>query len=220
MSILNRSFVWFLMMYRIAEGASKVYVLFLTFDLALIRYWSVISDIRLYSRMQNTSALFPIGGRTAIPSGLIRQNLCFVIVSLEWSSRTPSDSCRVHFFPRMHKNFQSGDANRSSSPWIRSQYWWWTSMWDTDRASQVCWMWPRLCLGRSFAVENRPSASQKALHMSHLSDSFPCVILRIHVVDGTLCDVACSILLWSCDLTEVIFIHSPNISLPFPSRRN
>jgi hypothetical protein len=31
-------------------------------------YWSVTSDMRLYSRIQNTLALFPIGGRTVIPS--------------------------------------------------------------------------------------------------------------------------------------------------------
>jgi hypothetical protein len=36
-------------------------------SLAPRRYWSVTSDIRLYSRMQNTSALFPTGGRPAIP---------------------------------------------------------------------------------------------------------------------------------------------------------
>jgi hypothetical protein len=61
-----------LSMYHITEGASKGCV--------------SIADIRLYSRMQNTTHLFPTGGRTAIPSGLILQNLSFAIVSLDWSS--------------------------------------------------------------------------------------------------------------------------------------
>ena len=65
---------------------------FSTVDLDLRRYWSVISDIRLYSRIQNTSVLFPIGGRTTIPSGLILQNLSFTTVSLGCPSRTLLDS--------------------------------------------------------------------------------------------------------------------------------
>jgi hypothetical protein len=38
-------------------------------DLALIRYLSQTSDIRLWSRIQKTTFLFPTGGRTAIGSG-------------------------------------------------------------------------------------------------------------------------------------------------------
>jgi hypothetical protein len=128
-------------------------------NLALRRYWSVISDIRLYSRMHNTPALFPIGRWTAIPSGLILQNLFIAIVSLDWPSWTLLDSSRVrgrsiprvlaafhiaacvifryckpsissgisfqivwrHLSPEVHKNSHSGDANRTSSPWIRRQ---------------------------------------------------------------------------------------------------
>jgi hypothetical protein len=59
------------------------------------RYWSVTSDMRLYSRMQNTPALFPIGGSTAIPSGLIRQNLFCAIVSLDCPSWILFNSSRV-----------------------------------------------------------------------------------------------------------------------------
>jgi hypothetical protein len=125
-----------------------------------------------------------------------------------------------HFSPEMHKNFHSGAASRASSPWISRQHWWWASMWAADKASQVCWIWPRFCSGRSFSVFNRPSASQRALHRSHLSDSFFFVILWIQALVGNVCEFACNILLWSCDLTEVNFIHSPNNSLPSPSRRN
>ncbi len=75
-------------------------------------------------------------------------------------------------------------------------------------------------LWRSSSVVNWFAASWRALHRSHLSDSFPFVILRIQTLVGKVCEVACRILLWSGDLTEVIFIHSPNNFLPSPSRRN
>ena len=57
-------------------------------DLALRRYRLQTSDICLYSRMQKTPALDPTGGRTAIPSGRIRQNLSFAISSFDWPSWT------------------------------------------------------------------------------------------------------------------------------------
>jgi len=61
---------------------------------ALVRYRSQTSDIRLCSRMKKTPALFPTSGRTAIPSGLSRQNLSFDTVSFEWpSSILLSSSC-------------------------------------------------------------------------------------------------------------------------------
>jgi hypothetical protein len=61
-------------------------------------------------------------------------------------------------------------------------------------------------MGGPFSVVNRHSTSQRALHKSHSSDSFPFVILWIHGLDGKLCDVDCSIM--PCDLTDVIFISS------------
>ena len=108
----------------------------------------------------------------------------------------------------------------TGSPWISRQYWWWSSMWSADRDSQVCWMWPRFCSGRSFYVVNRSSVIHRVLRRSYLSDSFLVVILWIHSFVGKVYEFACSILLWSCDLTEVIFIHFPNNSLPSPSRRS
>jgi hypothetical protein len=83
----------------------------------------------------------------------------------------------------------------------------------------VCWMCPRVCSGRSSTVLNRSPAIQRALHGSHLSDSFPFVILWIQVFVGNVWEFVRNILLWSCDLTEVIFIHSPSSSRPCPSRR-
>ena len=63
-------------------------------DLALIRYRSQTFDIRLYSRIQKTPALFPTGGRTAIPSGRIHQNLSFAIASFDWPSWIlPASAC-------------------------------------------------------------------------------------------------------------------------------
>ncbi len=125
-----------------------------------------------------------------------------------------------HFSPEMHKNFHSGTSTRASSPWISRQHWWWSSMWSPDRASEVCWIWPRFCSGRSFSVLNWTSVIQRVLHRSHLSDSFFPVILWIQTLVGNVCEFTCNILLWSCDLTEVRFIHSLSNSLPSPSRRN
>jgi hypothetical protein len=77
-----------------------------------------------------------------------------------------------------------------------------------------------VCTGRSFSVLNCPCTIQRALHRSHLSDCFPFVILWIQTLDGNVCEFSCNILLWSGDLTEVDFIHSPRLSRPSPSRRN
>jgi hypothetical protein len=49
--------------------------------LTLMRYRSQTSDILLCSRIQKIPAVLPTGGRTAIPSGRIRHNLSFAIVS-------------------------------------------------------------------------------------------------------------------------------------------
>ena len=75
-------------------------------------------------------------------------------------------------------------------------------------------------MGRSFSVLNRPCVIQRDLHRSHLSDSVSFVILWIQALDGNVCEFACNILLWSGDLTEVDFIHSPSRSRPSPFRRN
>ncbi len=49
--------------------------------LALTRYRSQTSDILLCSKIQKVPAVLPTGGRTAIPSGRIRQKLSFTTVS-------------------------------------------------------------------------------------------------------------------------------------------
>ncbi len=63
--------------------------------LTLVRYRSQTSDIHLCSRMQETPMIFPTGGRTVIPSGRNRQNLSFVITSLDRPSRALLDSACV-----------------------------------------------------------------------------------------------------------------------------
>jgi hypothetical protein len=110
-----------------------------------------------------------------------------------------------HFSPEIHRNFHSGAVNRASSPCISRQHWCWASMWSADRSSQVCWIWPKVGSGRSFSVLNRSSDIQRALQRPHLSDSFFFVIRWIQALDGNVWEFACSILLWSCDLTEVSF---------------
>ena len=59
------------------------------------------------------------------------------------------------------------------------------------------------------------STIQRVFHRSHLLDSFPFVILWIHVLDGKPCVVAFSILLWPWNLTDIIFNHSPSHKFPF-----
>ena len=93
-------------------------------NLALRRYWSVISDIRLYSRMQNTPALFPMRGRS-IPRVLVAFHIAASVI---FRFCKPSISSGIsfqivwrHLSPEVHKNSHSGDANRTSSPWIRRQ---------------------------------------------------------------------------------------------------
>ncbi len=191
-----------------------------TVRFALVMYRSQTSDIRLCSTMQKTSVLFPTGGRIVIPSGHNHQNLSFVTTSFGWSSWIFLSYVWRYFSREMYKNFHSGVENRASSPWISRQYWWWASMWVVDKVSQVCWIWPKVCSGRSFSVLNRSSVIQRDLHRSYLSDSFFFVILWIQTLDGNVWEFVRIILLWSCDITEVNFIHSPNSSRPSPSRRN
>jgi hypothetical protein len=94
-----------------------------------------------------TSSLFPTGGRTVVPSGRIRQNLSFTTTSFDWTSWTLLTSVCVRgrsisrvltvFHIEIHRNLHSGVDRRASSPSIRRQYWWWESMWDTER-SYMC----------------------------------------------------------------------------------
>jgi hypothetical protein len=55
---------------------------FSTVLLALTRYRSQTSDIRLCSKIQKVPPALSTGGRTAIPSGRILQKLSFTTVSL------------------------------------------------------------------------------------------------------------------------------------------
>jgi hypothetical protein len=84
-----------------------------------------------------------------------------------------------HFSPEIHKNFHSGTASLANSPWISRQYWWWVSMCAAYRDSQVCCTCPRVCSGRFSSVLKRSASFQRVLQRSHLSDSFPFVILWI-----------------------------------------
>jgi hypothetical protein len=47
---------------------------------------------------------------------------------------------------------------------------------------------------------NRSSSIQRVLHRSNLSRSFFSLILWIQTLVGNVCEFACKILLWSCDL--------------------
>jgi hypothetical protein len=99
-------------------------------DLDLRRCWSVISDMCLYSRIQNTVGILSLISnwrQDRYSSGLTGQSLSFDIVSLDWSSWTftkVDSSGTIHLSDRIlatfhiasYMNFHSGDTNRTSSP--------------------------------------------------------------------------------------------------------
>jgi hypothetical protein len=152
---------------------------------ALMMYWSQTSDIRLCSRMQKMSVLFSEGGRTTIPSGRSHQNLSLDTTSFGWPSwifLSSAGEGTLHL-PISCNVPYSILTSRASSPWISHQHWWWASVWTADKASQVFWIWPKVCSGRSFSVLNRSSAIQRVLQRSHLSDSFFFVIRWIQTLE-------------------------------------
>ena len=117
----------------------------------------------------------------------------FVIFTHWRSLNSSASSCQIvskFFSPVMHMNLHLVEASLDSSPWINHHHLWWAAVWDSVRASHVCWIWTRSCSGRSVSVVNRFSFIQRTLHRSHLLDSFPFVDLWIHAIDGKLCVVA------------------------------
>jgi hypothetical protein len=140
-----------------------------------------MSDIRLCSRMQKTPTLFPTGGRTTMSSGRIRQNLSFTISSFDLSSWTllASVCVRGRSISRALNTFHIVSFVRirycrsSISDGISFQNVWrhFSPEIHKNFASQVYWIWPRFCSGRSLSVVNQSSVIQRVLHRSHLSDS-------------------------------------------------
>ena len=99
----------------------------------------------------------------------------FVIFTHWRSLKSSASSCQIvskFFSPVMHMNLHLVEASLDSSPWINHHHLWWAAVWDSVRASHVCWIWTRSCSGRSVSVVKRFSFIQRVLHRSHLLDSF------------------------------------------------
>ena len=80
-----------------------------------------------------------------------------------------SSSChtvRKHFSLLIHTKLHLEGVRRESSPCMSRQYRWCAFVWSSERASQVCWMWPSVCIGRAPSVVNLPFD----FHSSLLSD--------------------------------------------------
>ena len=70
---------------------------------------------------------------------------------------------RKHFSPLIHTKRHLEGARRESSPCISRQHRWCAIVWSSERASQVCWMWPSVCIGRAPSVANLPCDFQSSL---------------------------------------------------------
>ena len=76
------------------------------------------------------------------------------------------------------------------------QYRWCVIVWSSERSSQVCWMWPKVWIGRVPSVVNLPCDFHNDLQRSHLSDSLLLVILFHQKFDGKQCIID-SVQIWS-----------------------
>ncbi len=95
---------------------------------------------------------------------------------------------------------------------MRHQHRWCVIVWISERASQVCWIWPRVYTVRADSVVNLACDIHNTLHKSHLSDSLSLVILLHQKFDGKQCMIDLIVLLWSWYRTFVFFSHSPSLS--------
>ena len=100
---------------------------------------------------------------------------------------------------------------------MRCQYRWCVIVWSSGRASQVCWMCPKVWTGRAFSVVNLPCDTHNVLQRSHLSDSLQLVILLRQRLDGKQFIIDWIILLWSWCRICVFLSHSPILSRFSPS---
>ena len=124
---------------------------------------------------------------------------------------------RKHFSPLIHMKRHLEGARRERSPCMSRQYRWCVIVWSSERASQVCWMCPSVCIGMASSVVNLSCNFYSALQRSHLSDSLLLVILFRLKFDGKQCIIDSSILLWSWCRTCVFFSHSPSLFRLSPS---
>ncbi len=91
--------------------------------LALMRYRSQTSDILLCSRIQKIPTVLPTGGRTAIPSGRIRQNLSFTMDSFGIPSLILLSFTYVRGRVISRVVQELSFWSRANSPWISRQHW-------------------------------------------------------------------------------------------------
>ncbi len=113
-----------------------------------MRYWSVTSLMRLNMipecRRPLTSTRWTVETLCHPSLNSISSPPRYSDIVISNSSESSSQIVCRRFSPVIHMNFDLVETNLTSSPWITRQYLWWTTVWVTDRTSNVCWMWSRL----------------------------------------------------------------------------
>ncbi len=108
----------------------------------------------------------------------ILKRLHWVEVKTSGTSTSSSFHIVFRFFsPLMQMNCHLEDVRRHNSAWMIHQHRWCVSVCASESVSHWCCMCPKVWVGSSSPVLNLPSAIHRALQRSHLSDSFPFVIL-------------------------------------------
>jgi hypothetical protein len=106
-----------------------------------------------------------VKGRLNSISLAVFQSVCFAnrlkIFGNSWSSSF--HTVRNHFSLLIQMKCYLEDAKRESSPCMRHQHRWCVIVWSSERVSQVCWMWPKVWIGRSLCVVNLPCDTHNAL---------------------------------------------------------
>ena len=140
------------------------------------RSWAICScGIPVFLRISSSW----VKGRLNSMSLVSFQNVCSThwskTIGNSWSSSF--HTVRKHFPLLIQTKHHLEGARRESSPCKSLQHRWCVIVWSSERASQVCWMWPKVWMGRAPSVVNLPCDFQGDLQKSHLSDSLLLVIL-------------------------------------------
>ena len=135
------------------------------------------------------------------------------------SSPSSVQIVRRLFSPLMQMSHHSEDVRRPNSVWMMHHLWWCERVCISESVSHVCWICPKVWIGRSSSVVNLPSVIHRALQRSYLFDSFAFVIFGRQQFDGKLWVFTWSIFRWSWDRTVVFFNHFPILSRFSPLRR-
>ena len=156
------------------------------------RSWAIFScGIPVFLHISSTW----VKGRLNSVSLAVFQSVC----STHWSKTTgnswssPFHTVRKYFSLLTQMKHHLEDTRCESSPCMSRYDRWCTMVWSSERASQVCWMCPKVWIGRALSVVNLPYDTHNALQRSHLSDSLLLVTLFLQKFDGKQCIIDSSV---------------------------